>query len=147
MLTSFIQLFQKSPSLQQNTTSPESDLFEWNIAPEGELLIDMYERSDAIIIRSIVAGIDPDQLDISVHNDMLTIRGVRKEHEEAYDDQYYVKECYWGSFQRTVVIPVPVHTDKIRAFFKHGIVVIELPKIEERTELVRDDDGSEYDEF
>ncbi|MEK7648466.1 MAG: Hsp20/alpha crystallin family protein [Patescibacteria group bacterium] len=129
-----LTLFQKKPQSAppQKPSSPQpSKQSEWNLFEEGQLLIDMYERTDAIVVRSLVAGIEPDQLEISLHNDMLTIRGVRNDCEELYDDQYLLRECYWGSFSRSIIIPLPVQTDAIQATFKNGVVTIVLPKCEQ----------------
>ena len=95
---------------------------------EGELLVDMYERPDAIIVRSFVAGVEPENLEIVLDGDILTIRGHRAEVEEIHDDRVFHRECYWGSFSRSLVLPSAVDSEKIRALFKNGIVYIELTK-------------------
>ncbi|MBI4240067.1 Hsp20/alpha crystallin family protein [Candidatus Uhrbacteria bacterium] len=119
----------------------------WNMFQEGELLVDMYERADALVVRSLIAGVDPDNLEISLHNDLLTIRGAREDVEEMYDDQFYHRECYWGGFRRTIVLPVPVDPNGIRAYFKNGVVIIELPKLNEESHinLINDTEWSEQD--
>ena len=119
----------------------------WNMFQEGELLVDMYERPDALVVRSLVAGVNPDNLEISLHNDLLTIRGVRENIEEVYDDQYYHRECYWGGFRRTIVLPLPVDPSGIRAFFSNGVVTIELPKRTEQSQinLINDNEWSDED--
>ncbi len=131
----------KQPSSAQTVKSSE-----WNLFEEGQLLIDMYEREDAIVVRSLVAGIEPDQLEISLHNDMLTIRGTRQTSEELYDDQYVVRECYWGSFSRSVIIPIPIQTDAIQATFKNGVVTIVLPKCEQDHAIPLMEDAQDEDE-
>lgn len=95
---------------------------------EGELLIDMYERDDAIVVRAFVAGLEPEQLDISLDGDILTIRGTRTEFEEVHDNRFFHRECYWGSFSRSVMVPGDIEHTRIRALFKNGVVYIELPK-------------------
>lgn len=129
---SFYTLFQNKQQVVSDS-KPESKEAEprqndWNLFEEGHLLVDMYDTSDAIVVRALVAGIEPDQLEISLHNDMLTIRGARKDQEDLFDDQYLIRECYWGTFSRSMIIPVPVQTDAIAATFKNGIVTIILPK-------------------
>lgn len=129
-----LTLFQKktgAPPSEKIPAVQTSKQSEWNLFEEGQLLIDMYEREDAIVVRSLVAGIEPDQLEISLHNDMLTIRGMRNSSEELFDDQYLVQECYWGSFSRSIIIPIPIQTDAIQATFKNGVVTIVLPKCEQ----------------
>ena len=81
-------------------------------------MVDVYDRPDAIVVRSLIAGVSPEDLEISLHEDMLTLRGERKEYEEIADDQFYARECYWGSFSRTIIIPAQVQQDKIKAFAK-----------------------------
>lgn len=113
---------------EQETIQPQRN--DWNLFEDGHLLIDMFEADDVIVVRALVAGIEPDQLEISLHNDMLTIRGRRNEQEDLHDDQYLMRECYWGSFSRSVIIPLPVQTNAIQATFKNGVVTIVLPKAE-----------------
>ena len=139
-------------TLFQKKDAPVSTLgvkAEWNLFEEGQLLVDLIELPNAILVRALVAGIDPDHLEISLHNDMLTIRGSRDNQEELFDDQYLVRECYWGNFSRSVIIPVPVKTDAIQATFKNGVVTITLPKsgsnhsIPLTEELLKGDDDGE----
>ena len=89
----------------------------------------MYETDDTIVVRSFVAGVDSDHIEISMHNDMLTIRGTRQDMEEIHDDRFYHRECHWGTFSRSVIIPKTIDPDRIRALFKNGVVTILLPKI------------------
>ncbi len=104
---------------------------------EGQLTVDVYQTSDEIVIRSIVAGVHPDDLDISISRDMVTIRGAREEHKEVSDDNYFHKELYWGSFSRTVLLPAEVEVEEASAQEKHGLLTIRLPKIdkEKQTKL------------
>lgn len=132
--TLFQKKIQPTPSDSLNRERPVENTGNessgWNLFEEGQLLVDMVELPDSIMVRSLVAGMDPDRLEISFQNDMLTIRGSRKEQEDSYDDQYLLRECYWGSFSRSVIIPVPVQADAIQASFKNGVVTIILPKAE-----------------
>lgn len=122
----FSQLFQPPQDQSALEKSPEQH---WSLFEEGQLMIDMYERPDTLVIRSLIAGVDPDQLEISLYNGVLTVRGTRSEFEEVHHDRFFHKECYWGSFSRSVMLPVPVVEQQIRAFFKNGVVYIELPKL------------------
>ncbi|MBI2644815.1 Hsp20/alpha crystallin family protein [Candidatus Uhrbacteria bacterium] len=130
---SFSKLFSTKNSSEEKKSVLPQDTQEnsWGILEEGQLLIDMYERSDAIVVRSLVAGVDPQDLEIALHNDLLTIRGKREKFkEEIHDDRYYARECYWGPFSRTVVVPVAVDGGNIKATLKNGILVIELSKLQ-----------------
>jgi HSP20 family protein len=95
---------------------------------EGQLTIDVYQTETEIVIKSTIAGVKPEDLDVSISNDMLTIKGDRKNEEVVDDNSYYYRECYWGSFSRSVVLPMDVLADKIDATLKNGILTIRLPK-------------------
>lgn len=150
-----IKLFGKKPSAaQQSSTGWLADVVkenstpkahhDWNLFEEGQLLIDMYDRGDAIVVRSLVAGINPDSLDISLHNDLLTIRGSREDAEEIYDDQFIVRECYWGRFSRSIIVPFPVDIQRIQAQCAQGVVTVILPKQEDDQSIkINDDQGDD----
>lgn len=95
---------------------------------EGQLALDVFQKNDKIVIYSAIAGIDPDKLDISLHNDILTIRGERKMDETVEDENYFYKECYWGKFSRSIILPTEVKAEEISATIKNGILKIVLPK-------------------
>ena len=95
---------------------------------EGQLTIDVYQTENDIIIKSTIAGVKPEDLDVNINNDMVTIRGERKTEEEVNEESYYYQECYWGSFSRSVILPVDVIADKAEASMKNGILTIRLPK-------------------
>lgn len=97
---------------------------------EGELPVDMYQTNDAIIIRALVAGVSPNDLDISITRDMVTIRGLREEYQETNDDNYFHRELFWGGFSRTLVLPEEVVIDEAEAQEKHGMLEIRLPKLD-----------------
>ena len=96
---------------------------------EGQLTIDVFQTADNIIIKSTIAGVDPKDLDVSIINDMLTIRGKRSHEEKIKTEDYFYQECYWGSFSRSVILPVEVDPDKIKAKLKNGILTVTLPKV------------------
>lgn len=104
---------------------------------EGQLTVDVFQTPDEIVIRSIVAGVRPEDVDISISRDMVTIRGMREEHKEVSDDNYFHKELYWGSFSRTVLLPAEVEVEEAQAAEKYGLLTIRLPKIdkEKQTKL------------
>lgn len=97
---------------------------------EGELPVDMYQTGDAIVIRALVAGVSPDDLDIAITRDMVTIKGLREEYQESADDDYYHRELFWGSFSRTLLLPEEVLIDEAEAQEKHGLLEIRLPKVD-----------------
>ena len=107
------------------------------VEQEGELSVDIYQTPDAIVVKALVAGVNPNSIDISLTRDMMTIRGNREEHKEVTEENYFYKELYWGSFTRTILLPEEVDVDMAEANTNHGILVIRLPKInkERKTKL------------
>ncbi len=97
---------------------------------DGELPIDMYQTPDAIVIRALVAGVSPEDLDIAITRDMVTLKGERQETQEAPDEDYYHRELFWGSFSRTILLPEEIIIDEAEAKEKHGLLEITLPKLD-----------------
>jgi HSP20 family protein len=108
----------------------EEDQADYSNQQDGELPVDMYQTDESIVIRALVAGVSPADLDISITRDMVTVRGVREEIQEARDDGYYHRELFWGSFSRTLVLPEEVAIDEAEAQEKHGMLEIRLPKLD-----------------
>lgn len=107
----------------------EKEKKDWSaLQTEGQLTVDIYERGDSIVIQSAVAGTDPNDLDITLTHDMITIKGTRKHVEEVNEDNYFYRELYWGSFSRSIILPEEVDSDKAEASIKNGILTIKLPK-------------------
>lgn len=97
---------------------------------EGQLTVDVFNTPDEIIIKAIVAGVKPDDLDISITRDMVTIRGKREEHRQVVEEDYFYRELYWGTFSRTILLPQEIEVDAAHAQEKHGLLTIKLPKID-----------------
>lgn len=97
---------------------------------EGQLSIDVYQTPADIVIKSTIAGVRPENLDIAITNDMVTVRGRREIEEPVIKDDYFYQECYWGPFSRSIILPVDVQTDKSIATLKNGVLTIKLPKSE-----------------
>ncbi len=99
---------------------------------EGQLTVDVYQTPDDIVIRAHVAGVRPDDLDISITRDMITIKGKREEAREVKEDDYFYKELYWGSFSRTILLPQEIEVEEATANEKHGLLTLRLPKIDKQ---------------
>ncbi len=113
-----------APNLQPSmphSIQPESD-------GEGQLTIDVYQTETEIVIKSTIAGVKPEDLDVSINNDMVTVKGERRNEEIVEGGNYYYQECYWGGFSRSVLLPVDVIPEKADASLKNGILTIRLPK-------------------
>lgn len=97
---------------------------------EGELTIDVYQTPTEIVIKSMVAGVKPEDLDISITRDMVVIKGKRETEKFVKDEDYYHQELYWGSFSRSIMLPAEVEVEEADAIEKHGLLIIRLPKID-----------------
>lgn len=95
---------------------------------EGELTIDMYQDEDNVVIQTMVAGVKPDDLDIDISRDMVTIKGKREASTIVDEEDYFSKELYWGSFSRTITLPAEISIEEADASEKHGLLTIILPK-------------------
>jgi HSP20 family protein len=139
--------FERLTGLKSNKELPEEKntpkrivlKTEDNIAEEfeeevGELAVDMYETPDHIIIKTMTAGVKPDELDISITRDMVIIKGKREETREVSDESYYHKELYWGTFSRSILLPQEIEVEGAEATEKHGLLTIRLPKLDKNRE-------------
>ena len=97
----------------------------------GTLAVDMYQTDDAVVVKSAIPGIDPKDLDITITDDILTIKGETKTEEEVKEEHYIRRERRYGAFSRSLAIPVPVVADKAEAEFENGVLTLTLPKAEE----------------
>lgn len=97
---------------------------------EGQLTIDVYQNGEEMVIKSTIAGVSQNDLDITIANDMITIKGERKRDEAVEAEDYYYQELYWGPFSRSVILPHEIDTEGARANLKDGVLTIRLPKLE-----------------
>jgi len=100
---------------------------------EGQLAIDVYETEDDIVVQSTIGGIKAEDLDISIEDDMVTIRGSRENKIEKEGKKYFYQECYWGAFMRKLILPEEVDASKSKAVIKEGILTLSMPKIHRKT--------------
>ncbi|MCC6520927.1 Hsp20/alpha crystallin family protein [Candidatus Nomurabacteria bacterium] len=104
---------------------------------EGQLTVDLYDTASDIIVQTLVAGVKPEDLSLTITRDTVIIKGKREASKSIEDDSYYIKELYWGSFSRTISLPQEVEPEEAEAIEKHGMLIIKLPKIdkEKKTNL------------
>ena len=100
---------------------------------EGQLAIDVYETENDIVVQSTIGGIKAEDLDISIEDDMVTIRGSRENKIEKEGKKYFYQECYWGAFMRKLILPEEVDASKSKAVIKEGILTLSMPKIHRKT--------------
>lgn len=95
---------------------------------EGQLTVDVFQDDQNIIIQSTIAGVSPDDLDVSITNDMVTVRGERRRTHQVDQEDYFYQECYWGSFSRSIILPIEIDADRAEAKIKNGVLTIRIPK-------------------
>ncbi len=98
--------------------------------PEGQLTVDVYQTDEYIVIQSAIAGAKPEDVDISVTNDMVTIRGRRMPADDISSSDYFHQELYWGPFSRSIILPIEVDSDRSKASIKNGVLTILLPRMD-----------------
>lgn len=99
---------------------------------DGQLTVDVYQTPTDIVVQTMVAGVRPEDLVISITRDMITLRGRREETKSINDENYFIRELYWGTFSRTILLPEEVDIDGAEAMEKHGLLIIKLPKIDKQ---------------
>lgn len=97
---------------------------------DAQLTVDVYQTPSEIVIKTMVAGVKPDDLDVSITRDSVTIRGKRAEERTVSEEDYFHKELYWGTFSRTIVLPEEIDVDEAEAVEKYGLLVLHLPKLD-----------------
>ena|SRR3989344_4754528 len=125
------RISQDKPSTHIRVETEDSHITPQESMPpeeEGELTVDIYDKGDSIVIQSTVAGVKPEDLDVSITTDTVTIRGRRESGEEVSQDNYYYKELFWGNFSRSVILPEEIDDEAAEASLKHGLLTIVLPK-------------------
>ena len=111
-------------------TETTTDTSGWTDDYSGQLAVDVYQTDKDVVIQAAIAGVKAEDIDITVNNDMVTIKGVRHLEHEVSPENYLYQECYWGGFSRTVILPMEVDANGVAAKLKNGILRVSLPKIE-----------------
>ena len=126
-----MSIINNNPRTQNNLPSQEIKKSKnWITEPDGQLSLDVYQTENEIVIKSAIAGAAAQDLEISLVNDMLTIKGVRNKDVEVDPKDYYYQECYWGPFSRSIILPANIDASQIKASIKNGILTVVLPKTE-----------------
>jgi HSP20 family protein len=99
---------------------------------EGQLTVDVYQDGDDIVVQSAVAGVNPDELEINITNESVTIRGKREKTEKVEEKDYFYQECFWGKFSRSIILPQEVDPEKSTANLKNGVLTIRMPKLDRK---------------
>ncbi len=122
------------PAEDTNAPRPVADENEWEEEPvAGQLAVDVYETKEKLVVKGRVAGVNKSDLDVSISDNTLTVRGTLSAGNEEGVENYFLQECYWGEFSRSLVLPVPVKEDEIEAVLKDGVLTISFSKMKQDT--------------
>ncbi|HEY4497388.1 MAG TPA: Hsp20/alpha crystallin family protein [Candidatus Paceibacterota bacterium] len=123
-----------TPTGSQQTSAPDMPLAD----EEGQLTVDMWQTPSEIVIQTIVGGVKPDDVDVSISHEMVTIRGKRSNTHTISSTDYFYQELFWGTFSRTILLPQEVDVDNADATMKHGLLTVRLPKLDKtRTQKLK----------
>lgn len=115
------------------SASVQSDEWEEEDSVPGQLALDVYETREKLIVKARTAGVNKNDLDVSIADNTLTIRGTLSAGEESDVENYFLQECYWGEFSRSIALPIPVKEDEIEAVLKEGVLTIAFTKVKQDT--------------
>lgn len=102
-------------------------------AVPGQLAVDVYETKERLVVKARTAGVNKSDLDVSISDNTLTVRGTLSAGNEDNVENYFLQECYWGEFSRSIALPVPVKEEDIEAVLKDGVLTISFGKVKQDT--------------
>lgn len=121
-----------APTAQPATDGTDEWDDEDNVLP-GQLAVDVYETKEYLVVKARTAGVNNHDLDVSISDNTLTIRGTLSAGNEEDVENYFLQECYWGEFSRSIALPVPVKEEDIDAQLKQGVLTIKFAKVKQDT--------------
>jgi HSP20 family protein len=113
--------------------APAEDQWDEDEPVAGQLAVDVFETKEKLMVKGRVAGVNKSELDVSISDNTLTIRGTLSAGNEELVENYFLQECYWGEFSRSIVLPVPVKEEEIEAVLKDGVLTISFAKVKQDT--------------
>lgn len=99
----------------------------------GQLALDVFETADRLVVKARTAGVNKNDLDVSISDNTLTVRGTLSAGTEEEVQNYFLQECYWGEFSRSIALPVAVKEDEVEASLKDGVLTITFTKVKQDT--------------
>ena len=121
-----------STNNSNNTPAPADD--NWEEAEDdfpGQLAVDVYETEDRLVVKARTAGVNKEDLDVSISDGILTISGTLSSGDDTDATNWHIQECYWGEFSRTLALPVAVKEDEVEAVLKDGVLAISFTKVKQ----------------
>jgi HSP20 family protein len=115
---------------EPDNSASSDDFFEDTEVP-GQLAVDVYQTKEDIYVVAPVPGVAKGDIDLSIVENTLTVRGKRSSSREVQEGDYFVQECYWGEFSRSIILPVPVKEERAEAELKDGMLTVRIPKTEQ----------------
>ncbi len=127
-------IFAELAKVKSQPSPLKINLSEASLADEGEgkLLADVYQNKDEIIVQTTVAGVDPEDVDVNVTSESITIRGKRERTEKIEENDFLYQECFWGGFSRSIILPEEVDPEKSLVTLKNGILTVRMPKLDRK---------------
>lgn len=116
-----------------SAAAPTADEWDEDEAVPGQLAVDVYETKDKLVVKARTAGVNKHDLDVSIADNTLSVRGTLSAGNEDDVENYFVQECYWGEFSRSIALPVPVKEDEVEAVLKDGVLTISFTKLKQDT--------------
>jgi len=123
----------EEPQAGATAAAPATDEWDEEEAVPGQLAVDVYETKEKLVVKGRVAGVNKSDLDVSIADNTLSIRGTLSAGSEDNVENYFVQECYWGEFSRSIALPVAVKEDEIEAVLKDGVLTISFTKLKQDT--------------
>ena len=118
---------------EQPQAQPAADEWDEDETVPGQLAVDVYETREKLVVKARTAGVNKHDLDVSISDNQLTIRGTLSAGNDDGVENYFLQECYWGEFSRTIALPVPVKEEEIEAMLKDGVLTISFGKVKQDT--------------
>jgi HSP20 family protein len=120
-------------AVEQQAVPTGDDEWDEDETVPGQLAVDVYETRERLVVKARTAGVNKNDLDVSISDNQLTIRGTLSAGNEDGVENYFLQECYWGEFSRTIALPVPVKEEEIEAVLKDGVLTISFGKVKQDT--------------
>jgi HSP20 family protein len=125
---------EETSAAQANQPSPVADDANWDESEEdfpGQLAVDVYETDEQLVVKARTAGVNKEDLDVSISDGILTISGTLSSGDDTDATNWHIQECYWGEFSRTLALPVAVKEDEVSAMLKDGVLTISFQKVKQ----------------